>query len=61
MDEIPKEDLKEMDMDEMMNSDVEDDESDENDEGDESDAPKEAFIPGRHKMEKDEELVRDER
>lgn len=65
MDEIPTEDLKDFEMDEVMDSDESDD-SDKEDEEDEVDDEndsntKEAFIPGRHKLEKDEELVRDER
>lgn len=60
MDEIPAEDLKEMELDEAMDSDQDsDEEDDEKDEND--DRQKEAFIPGKHSIEKDEELVRDER
>jgi len=58
MDEIPAEDLKEMELDEAMDSDQDSDEEDEKDEND--DRQKEAFIPGKHSIEKDEELVRDE-
>ena len=59
MDEIPAEDLKEMELDEAMDSDQDSDEENEKDDVD--DREKEAFIPGKHSIEKDEELVRDER
>ena len=64
MDDIPQEDLKEMDFDEQMDSEVDDDESGDEEEDpqeDDREDEKEVFIPGKHKLEKGEELVRDER
>ena len=63
MEHIPKEDLDEMDLDEQMNSDQEEDdeEGSETEEEGTDDREKEIFIPGKHKLEEGEELVRDER
>ena len=62
MNEIPAEDLKEMELDEAMDSDQDsEEEEEEKEEEEEDDRQKEAFIPGKHSIEKDEELVRDER
>ena len=60
MEHIPKEDLDEMDLDEQMNSDQEEEEDEETEEEPEVEQ-KEIFIPGKHKLEEGEELVRDER
>lgn len=62
MDEIPQEDLKEMDLDEQMDSEVDEDDSgeEEGDDDREEEQEQEVFIPGKHKLEKGEELVRDE-
>ena len=60
MEHIPKEDLDEMDLDEQMNSDQEEEEDEETEEEQEGEQ-KEIFIPGKHKLEDGEELVRDER
>ena len=60
MERIPKEDLDEMDLDEQMNSDQEEEEDEETEEEPEVEQ-KEIFIPGKHKLEEGEELVRDER
>jgi len=59
MEHIPKEDLDEMDLDEQMNSDQEEEEDEETEEEPEVEQ-KEIFIPGKHKLEEGEELVRDE-
>ena len=63
MEHIPKEDLDEMDLDEQMNSDQEEEEDEPEDETEEEQEgeKKEIFIPGKHKLEDGEELVRDER
>ena len=63
MEHIPKEDLDEMDLDEQMNSDQEDVEAEDDVETEEEPEgeQKEIFIPGKHKLEEGEELVRDER
>ena len=62
MEHIPKEDLDEMDLDEQMNSDQEEDEDERDEETEEEEnGQKEIFIPGKHKLEEGEELVRDER
>ena len=63
MEHIPKEDLDEMDLDEQMNSDQEEEEDEPEDETEEEQEgeQKEIFIPGKHKLEDGEELVRDER
>jgi len=62
MEHIPKEDLDEMDLDEQMNSDQEEEEDEPEDETEEEQEgeQKEIFIPGKHKLEDGEELVRDE-
>lgn len=62
MDEIAPEDLQEMDLEEQLNSDIEDDEEDSDQETEDEEFNEkntEAFIPGKHKLEKGEELVRD--
>ena len=60
MDEIPEADRDEMELDRAPNSDFEDsEESDDDREEEEED--KEAFVPGKHKLEEGEELVRDTR
>jgi len=58
MDEIPQADRDEMELDRAPNSDFEDsEESDDDREEEEED--KEVFVPGKHKLEEGEELVRD--
>ena len=60
MDEIPQADRDEMELDRAPNSDFEDsEESDDDREEEEED--KEVFVPGKHKLEEGEELVRDTR
>ena len=60
MDEIPQSDRDEMELDRAPNSDFEDsEESDDDREEEEED--KEVFVPGKHKLEEGEELVRDTR
>ena len=62
MEHIPKEDLDEMDLDEQMNSDQEEEEDEDVETEEEPEGEqKETFIPGKHKLEEGEELVRDER
>ena len=58
MDQIPQNDRDEMELD-APNSEFEESESDDDREEEEED--KEAFVPGKHKLEDGEELVRDTR
>ena len=60
MEQIPKEDLDNMDMDEVMSDNESEEDGDENEE-EEDDEKKEMFIPGKHELAQGEELVRDER
>ena len=60
MEHIPAEDREEMELDEPQ-SDLEEESEEEDDREEEEQEDQEAFVPGKHKLEEGEELVRDTR